>query len=89
MIINNQTEGIFNAAAPEQIRHSEMNRAIAKALGRKILLPNIPKFALKILLGEMSDILLKGCAVSGEKIQKAGFVFQYDKLEKALQEITS
>lgn len=87
--IENKLIGIYNACAPQRISHKEMNEAIAKSLGRKIILPNIPSFALKLGLGEMSDILLKGCAVSCQKIIASGFQFKYPSLKPALEEIAA
>src|SRR5688572_32263241 len=40
-------------------------------------LPIFPGFALKLILGEMADVVLNGSKVSSEKIQKAGYSFQF------------
>jgi hypothetical protein len=42
-----------------------------------------------LLLGEMADSVLKGAKVSSEKIQSAGFRFQYAELDDALADLLS
>ena len=82
-----EISGIFNAVSPEHTTNIELTKEIAKVVSRKILLPNIPKFVMKLLFGEMSSILLEGSRVSSEKIVKKGFNFKYKDLEAALNNI--
>ena len=49
--------------------------------------PDIPAFIMKVLFGEMADILLQGSRVSSEKIIMAGFSFRYAELEGALRNL--
>ena len=44
----------------------------------------VPGFILKAVLGEMSDVILKGSRVSSEKIMNAGYSFLFGNLEDAL-----
>jgi NAD dependent epimerase/dehydratase family enzyme len=61
--------------------------AIAKKIDRPLFLPNIPAFVLKILLGEMADLVLKGSKLSSRKVTDHGFQFQFDTLDKALEDL--
>lgn len=76
-IENSSFSGIFNAVASEMITMKSMAKYLAKSIKRPILTPPAPAFILKILLGEMANMLLEGSAVSNEKIKQAGFQFQY------------
>ena len=76
-----QINGIYNAVSPEHITNKQLTSIIAKRLNKKIWLPNIPKFVLHLLFGEMSTILLKGSRVSSEKIEKSGFNFKFKELK--------
>jgi uncharacterized protein len=80
-------EGIYNAVAPNPVTNREFTHRLATAMNRPIILPPIPSFVLKLLLGEMSDLVLKGTKVSNEKIQASGFKFQFDNLEDALTDL--
>lgn len=84
---NDEIKGIYNAVAPEPVTNAQLTKAIAKKLHRPLLLPNIPKFVLKIILGEMGGILVGGSKISSAKIREKGFQFQYPKLREALSSI--
>jgi len=84
---NEKLQGIYNAVAPEQINQHQLTHSIANSLGKRIRLPNVPAFALKLMLGQRSDILLKGCKVSSQKIIDAGYEFELGNLSEAVEEI--
>ena len=87
---NDQTmNGVYNAVSPEWVTNIEMTKTIAKVLKKPLWLPPIPGFVLRIILGEMADIVLNGSKVSSDKIQKTGIKFQYTKLENALKNLLS
>lgn len=80
-------EGAYNAVSPQVVTNEELTREIAAALEKPLILPNVPSFVLKLLLGEMADLVLKGSKLSSEKIQESGFVFKFDTLKKALKDL--
>ena len=82
-------KGPYNGVAPEPVRQKQLTRAIAKTLNKRLWLPAVPSFALRLLLGEMSYIALASQRVSSAKAEQAGFVFRYPKLEQALQDLFS
>ncbi|PHS09492.1 MAG: TIGR01777 family protein [Kordia sp.] len=84
-LITENEEGIFNAVAPNPVTNSELTKILAKKLKKPLLLPNIPKFILKLLLGEMHEIVCESQNVSSNKIK--GFRFQYEKLDEALTDL--
>jgi uncharacterized protein (TIGR01777 family) len=86
-VIEEENTGVFNAVAPNPVNNKELTKAIAKALNKPLILPPVPKFALKLLLGEMAQIVLGSQLVSADKIQEEGFVFEYSQVEKVLEEI--
>ena len=79
--------GAYNASAPDFINNRELTKKIASHLHKKIWLPNIPKFIIETVLGEMSVLALEGSRISSNKIENAGFKFQYNNLEKALSDV--
>lgn len=86
-LLENQLEGIYNAVAPNPVQNKKMTKIIASKLDSPLWMPNIPAFALKMLLGEMSVLVLEGQLVSSNKIEQLGYQFKYYNLENALQDL--
>ena len=83
---NKEIEGVYNATSPEPVTNKEFTKYLAKALRRPALIP-VPKFALKLILGEMSDLLLGSLKVSSVKIAESGYKFKFPDLTSALNNI--
>ena len=83
---NAATSGVLNATSPHPVTNEEFTRILAAALHRPPLLP-VPAFALKLTLGEMSQVLLDSQRVLPAATQAAGFHFQYPDLPGALENI--
>ena len=83
-IDNEKMIGAYNAVGAGWITNKEMTKAIAQVLNKPLLFPSVPGFILKIILGEMADMVLNGNKVSSKKIQQAGFTFNYTSLKDAL-----
>lgn len=79
--------GTYNTVAPQHINNIEFTETLSRVLGKKIFLPAVPSFALKLLMGEMSKIVLEGSRVSGEKIISSGYKFKFTDLEQALNDL--
>ncbi|MCD0472164.1 TIGR01777 family oxidoreductase [Flavobacterium sp. JAS] len=79
-----EMHGAYNACVTDNTTNQTFSKTLANLYGYKIWLPKIPSFLLKIVLGEMSEAVLKGQRVSSEKIQKTGFQFQFTNLEQVL-----
>ena len=77
------SEGPYNATAPFPVSNQEFAETLGRVLGRPAIL-TVPGVALKVMLGESSDLLLKGQKVLPERLEAAGFKFEYPKLEPAL-----
>lgn len=84
---NAEVNGVFNAVAPNPVTNEEITKAIGSQLGRPIWPISVPSFALKLALGEMSEIVLSGTKASSEKLQKTGFAFQFSTIEIALKDL--
>jgi hypothetical protein len=84
---NESFEGIYNMVAPNPVTNKELTQAIAKQVHKPLWLPNVPAFLLKLLLGEMSTIVLGSTKVSAKKIEAAGYKFAYPEVSLALKAI--
>jgi hypothetical protein len=88
MIADASMQGAYNATAPNPVTNSEFTRTLAHCLKRPALLP-VPVWLLKILLGEMSGLVLGSQRVMPERLLAQGFRFQYTDLSSALNQILS
>ena len=79
--------GIYNGVSPNPKSNREMIEAIAYSVKKPILLPPVPAFVLKIVLGEFSTELLTNHRISAEKLVKSGFGFQFPDLPAALEDL--
>ena len=79
--------GVYNMVAPNPVTNKQFTKALAKQLHRGVWPINIPSFVFKLLMGEMSTIVLGSTRVSAEKIEKDGFSFKYPELAGALKAI--
>ena len=79
--------GVYNATGPYAVTNAELTRAIANVLKKPLWLPAVPAFVLKMVLGEMADMVLEGSKVSSKKIQQAGFQFNFPDLNLALDNL--
>ena len=79
--------GVYNMVAPNPVTNKQFTKALAKQLHRPVWPINIPSFIFKLLMGEMSTIVLGSTRVSAEKIEKDGFSFKFSELTNALKEI--
>lgn len=76
--------GIFNGVSPSPITNKQFSRTLADILHRP-LGPAVPKFVLKLLFGEMADVMLADQKVYPTQALNQGFKFQYTDLSEALR----
>lgn len=80
--------GPMNATAPQTVTNAEFTKELATALHRPAILP-VPSFALKLLFGEMAEVILGSQRVIPQAAQSAGFEFEYPELRPALARLLS
>jgi uncharacterized protein (TIGR01777 family) len=85
--IKNPVPPIINGVSPNPVTNEEFTKILAKKLHRHLILPAVPKFALRMLLGEMSILALGSNKVIPASFQKEGFTFEYKTLPEALDSI--
>ena len=70
------------------VTNNEFSKSLGNALNRPSLL-RMPEFVLRLLFGEMADLLVFGQAVLPKAMNDAGFKFQYPELKPALENVLS
>lgn len=88
MITDSTMQGAYNATAPNPVTNSEFTETLAHCLKRPALLP-VPARLLKLLLGEMSELVLGSQRVLPERLSAQGFKFKYTDLAGALNQALS
>ncbi len=76
--------GVYNAVAPNPVTNSVFTKTLGQVLKKPIWAPNVPAFALKLILGERAQLVLGGNRVSSEKISNIGYQFHFKDLKEAL-----
>jgi uncharacterized protein (TIGR01777 family) len=85
--ITNDLEGVYNAVAPNPVSNEKLTIAIATVLRKPLFMPNIPKFMMNLLLGEMHELLFENRNISSQKSVAKGFVFKYKTIDEAIENI--
>ncbi|MFN8430049.1 MAG: TIGR01777 family oxidoreductase [Spirosomataceae bacterium] len=84
-IVNTEISGIYNGVAPEAVTNRNFTQILAEVLNKRIWLPAVPEFLLKILLGEMSVVVTGSSHVKNRRVILKNFKFP--TLKAALQNI--
>ncbi|MDX1631662.1 MAG: TIGR01777 family oxidoreductase [Thermoanaerobaculia bacterium] len=85
LIEEDEADGPFNLTAPHPVTNEELSARLADALGRPNLF-RVPAPVLRILLGEMAELLLTGQRAVPRRLEELGFEFRYPDLGRALEE---
>lgn len=80
-------QGVYNAVAPNPVTNAELVKAVAHHLKKPVFMPNVPKFLMKLVLGEMHMLLFSSQKVSSQKVIDNGYEFKYKTLDKALENL--
>ena len=86
-VLQNNLSGVYDGVAPNPISNSELTKTAASVLHKPLFMPNIPKFFMKLVLGEMHILLFESQRVSSKKIADEGFLFKFNYLEPALNNL--
>ncbi len=77
---------IYNGVSPNPVTNAFFTKNLAKTLKRPAFIP-FPSFISKLVLGEMSQVILSSQRVLPSCFLKEGFKYKYPDLEKALSNI--
>ena len=86
LVHENGASGPYNACAPHPVRNAEFAQTLGRVLHRPAFMP-MPAFVLRVLLGEMSGLLLGGQRARPARLLAAGFTFQFTDLRAALDDV--
>lgn len=87
LVEHKNLSGVFNGVAPNPETNKKLTQLLAKQLHKPLILPNAPGFVIKLLFGEMGDMLLGSQHISAQKILATGFTFQFPTAQQALADL--
>lgn len=85
-LTNEAAPAVLNGTAPEPVTNAVFTAALARVVHRPAIFP-IPKFGLRLAFGEMSEFLFDSLRVLPAAAQTAGFSFEYNRLDAALESL--
>ncbi len=83
---NPSLTGPVNVSAPNPVSNAAFTRALARVLSRPAFF-TVPEFALRITMGEMSQLALDSARVSPRRLEESGFKFEWNDIEQALRDV--
>ena len=86
--LENPMRGPVNGTSPNPVTNAVFTKALGHALGRPAVVP-MPAFTLKIMFGEMSEVMLASQRVLPRAAEGAGYVFRYPELGPALENVVA
>jgi len=86
-VVTHEWQGIYNAVSPNPVTNTTLTKSVAEKLRKPFFMPNIPKFLMKFILGEMHILLFTSQKVSAQKAIDNGFEFRYKNLDAALKDL--
>jgi uncharacterized protein len=88
LLEHEEIKGSVNFCAPNPVTNNEIMATVNRVIKSKPLIPSIPAWAMKLLIGEVSDSFLAGQRAIPQVLLENGFTFQFPKLEPALINLT-
>jgi uncharacterized protein (TIGR01777 family) len=79
--------GPINCTSPNPVRNEEMTKILGEVLGKPTLMPAVPGFILKMMMGEFGSVLLKGQRVLPKRLLEMGFRFSFPDFREALKDL--
>jgi uncharacterized protein (TIGR01777 family) len=85
-LFDERYDGVINAVSPNPVTNAEFSKELGKALHRPAIFP-VPEMVMKIVMGEMSTIVLDGQKVIPKHLEKLNHHFQFPELAGAFKDI--
>ncbi|MFT5207394.1 MAG: hypothetical protein ACI9CF_001146 [Candidatus Omnitrophota bacterium] len=86
LVFKSQLEGAFNLVSPNSVTMQDFCNTLGEAMHKPSWLP-VPSFVLKLLMGEMANVVLDSQRLKPKRLLDEGYVFTYDSLKPALNAI--
>ncbi len=88
-LIHSDLEGAVNVTAPHPLRNRDFTKTLAQKMNKSIAVPQ-PTWLLKMgaaIIGTETELLLKSRYVIPERLQNAGFEWEYGQVEECFENL--
>lgn len=86
-VMNHRLQGAFNAVAPHPETNKQFTKYLCQAVGKNMILPAVPTFVLRLVLGEKAMLVTEGQRISCGKLLALNFQFQFPTLSEAFTDL--
>ena len=86
LLENEATRGEYNGTAPNPVSNRELSATLGRVLRRPAIVP-LPGFVLRLVLGEVAELVLDGQHVTPRRAESEGFSFRFPELEPSLRDL--
>jgi uncharacterized protein (TIGR01777 family) len=86
LIENGKAIGAFNLSAPNPVTNADFGRSLGRRLGRPAVVP-MPEFLLRLVYGEMADVLLNGQRAVPRRLTHMSYAFRFAEIDAALEDV--
>jgi len=86
LLNNDNAAGVFNFVAPDLVTNARLGKAIARVMRRPYWFP-VPAFAMRLVLGELSTLVLEGQRAQPVRLMASGYNFKFPTLDAALRDM--
>lgn len=86
LLAQTAAQGPYNLCAPEPVSYKDFSKVLGQVMGRPSFVP-APAFAVKLVLGEVADLVLNGRFAVPERLLAAGFTFDFPDPQSALADL--
>jgi uncharacterized protein len=87
LLDTDDARGVFNLTAPAPVTNKVLSKTLGRVLRRPAVAP-APGFALRLVFGEMAQVVTTGQRVVPKRLQELGYRFRRPELEDALRAAT-
>jgi len=87
LLDNDTISGTINITAPEPVQNHELMATLSRLIGKRVFIPPVPEFLLRLITGEFSTVFVNGQRVIPRKLLASGHTFKYSTLETAMQNL--
>lgn len=82
-----EVEGVINGVSPNPVTNQHFSKSLAKSLNKPFWAPKVPAFVLKIVFGEMSQVILRSQKIVSNGHFQINFELKHKEIDGAFDSL--